>query len=103
MKHVLLPPFFAVAALVSCDPVLAQQIPQPQPSPEGVYLNTERGLRVRPLEGREISPSLIKGLKPEEQITKRTPGVPTKPSILLSTFPARPSPALSFLRPSPSR
>ena len=79
MKHVLLPPFFAVAALVSCDPVLAQQIPQPQPSPEGVYLNTERGLRVRPLEGREISPSLIKGLKPEEQITKRTPGVPTKP------------------------
>lgn len=83
MKHVLLPPFFAVAALVSCDPVLAQQIPQPQPSPEGVYLNTERGLRVRPLEGREISPSLIKGLKPEEQITKRTPGVPTKPLSLI--------------------
>ena len=101
MKHELLPPYFAVAALVSCDPVLAQQVLQPQPSPEGVYLNTERGLRVRPLEGREISPSLIKGLKPEEQITKRTPGVPTKPSILLQHL-SRPSkPGIEFFAPKP--
>lgn len=92
---------FAAAALVSCDPVLAQQVPQP--APEAVYLNTERGLRVKPLEGREISPSLIKGQRPEEQITKRTPGVPTKPSILLQHL-SRPSkPGIEFLPPSPSR
>ncbi len=54
------------------------------------YLNTERGLRVKTLEGREISPSLLKGMRPEEQITKRTPGVPTRPSVLLQ-HEARPS------------
>ena len=77
MRHVILPSMCAVAVAASCSPVLAQQAASP------AYLNTERGLRVKTLEGREISPSLMKGMRPEEQITKRTPGVPTRPSVLL--------------------
>ena len=73
MKHVMLPSLCAVAVVASCDPVLAQQ-PAPVVTTTPPYLNTERGLRVKTLEGREISPSLLKGMRPEEQITKRTPG-----------------------------
>ena len=89
MKHVMLPSLCAVAVVASCDPVLAQQ-PAPVVTTTPPYLNTERGLRVKTLEGREISPSLLKGMRPEEQITKRTPGVPTRPSVLLQ-HEARPS------------
>ena len=89
MKHVMLPSLCAVAVVASCDPVLAQQ-PAPVVTTTPPYLNTERGRRVKTLEGREISPSLLKGMRPEEQITKRTPGVPTRPSVLLQ-HEARPS------------
>lgn len=77
----MLPTLCAAAVVTSCNPVLAQQVPPVTTTPP--YLNTERGLRVKALEGREISPSLLKGMRPEEQITKRTPGVPTRPSVLL--------------------
>ena len=72
----------AVAVAASCSPALAQQA-APAAAASPAYLNTERGLRVKTLEGRAISPSLMKGMRPEEQITKRTPGVPTRPSVLL--------------------
>ena len=61
MKHVMLPSLCAVAVVASCDPVLAQQ-PAPVVTTTPPYLNTERGLRVKTLEGREISPSLLKGI-----------------------------------------
>lgn len=82
MRHAILPSMCAVAVAASCSPTLAQQA-APAAAVSPAYLNTERGLRVKTLEGREISPSLMKGMRPEEQITKRTPGVPTRPSVLL--------------------
>ena len=82
MRHAILPSMCAVAVAASCSPTLAQQA-APAAAASPAYLNTERGLRVKTLEGREISPSLMKGMRPEEQITKRTPGVPTRPSVLL--------------------
>ena len=47
MKHVMLPSLCAVAVVASCDPVLAQQ-PAPVVTTTPPYLNTERGLRVKP-------------------------------------------------------
>jgi len=82
MRHAILPSMCAVAVAASCSPALAQQA-APAAAASPAYLNTERGLRVKTLEGKEISPSLMKGMRPEEQITKRTPGVPTRPSVLL--------------------
>ena len=91
MKHVMLPSLCAVAVVASCDPVLAQQ-PAPVVTTTPPYLNTERGLRVKTLEGREISPSLLKG-----------PAFPPGPAFFSSMRPGPPPPALNGLRPSLSR
>ena len=69
MRHVILPSACAVAVAASCHPVLAQQAAPAAAAP--AYLNTERGLRVKTLEGREISPSLIKGMRPDQKDARR--------------------------------
>ena len=58
MRHAILPSMCAVAVAASCSPTLAQQV-APAAAASPAYLNTERGLRVKTLEGREISPSLM--------------------------------------------
>lgn len=74
MKQVLYTTLFAAIATT----IQAQMGQETDPTP---YFHTERGLRVTIQEGRELSPSLHKGMRPEQQIVRRTPGVPTKPSI----------------------
>ena len=56
MRHAILPSMCAVAVAASCSPALAQQA-APAAAVSPAYLNTERGLRVKTLEGKEISPS----------------------------------------------
>ena len=63
MRHAILPSMCAVAVAASCSPALAQQA-APAAAASPAYLNTERGLRVKTLEGRAISPSLMKGMRP---------------------------------------
>ncbi len=91
MRHAILPSMCAVAVAASCSPALAQQA-APAAAVSPAYLNTERGLRVKTLEGKEISPSLMKGMRPEEQITKR---------CCFSMKAELPLPAWNGLRPSP--
>lgn len=100
MRHAILPSMCAVAVAASCSPTLAQQA-APAAAASPAYLNTERGLRVKTLEGREISPSLMKGMRPEEQITKRTPGVPTRPSVLLQHEGGTSAPGLEWFAARP--
>ena len=100
MRHAILPSMCAVAVAASCSPALAQQA-APAAAASPAYLNTERGLRVKTLEGREISPSLMKGMRPEEQITKRTPGVPTRPSVLLQHEGGASAPGLEWFAARP--
>ena len=100
MRHAILPSMCAVAVAASCSPALAQQA-APAAAASPAYLNTERGLRVKTLEGREISPSLMKGMRPEEQITKRTPGVPTRPSVLLQHEGGTSAPGLEWFAARP--
>lgn len=100
MRHAILPSMCAVAVAASCSPALAQQAALAA-AVSPAYLNTERGLRVKTLEGREISPSLMKGMRPEEQITKRTPGVPTRPSVLLQHEGGTSAPGLEWFAAKP--
>lgn len=76
MKYVLYSALFAI--LVAESRALPAQETTVPP-----YFNTERGLRVKIQERDELSPSLHKAMRPEQQIVRRTPGVPTKPSVLL--------------------
>lgn len=100
MRHAILPSMCAVAVAASCSPALAQQAALAA-AVSPAYLNTERGLRVKTLEGREISPSLMKGMRPEEQITKGRPAFPPGPAYCFSTKAEHPLPAWNGLRPSP--
>lgn len=84
MQPSLLYSLCATISLASFSPVLAQQSPPPS------YLNTEFGLKAKPLAAHEISPSLLKGMKPEEQLAKRQAGSPTSSEVLRQSE-ARPS------------